>query len=80
MLVEFEVAYDEGWWSAYASRDDGTIHNTIVTDGKTLDELIENIREAVSLCYEDDERIEAGEQITVRFQVEIQVDPAIVPS
>ncbi|WP_214041313.1 type II toxin-antitoxin system HicB family antitoxin [Methanoculleus sp.] len=79
MLVEFEVYYDEGWWSACASRDDGAIHNAIVTQGRTLDELVENICEAVSLYYEDDERVAAGEQITVRFPVEFQVDPATLP-
>ncbi|HOI13811.1 MAG TPA: DUF1902 domain-containing protein [Methanoculleus sp.] len=70
MLVEFEVVYDDEVWCAHA------LGAGIVTDGKTLDELVENICEAVSLYYEDDERVVAGEQITVRFPVEFQVDPA----
>ncbi len=70
MLVEFEVEHDDEGWYAHA------LGAGINTDGGTLDELVENICEAVSLYYEDDERVMAGEQITVRFTVEFQVDPA----
>ena len=73
MLVEFEVYCDGGWWGASGSEA------SIYTQGRTLDELIENIREAVSLHYEDDERVATGEQITVRFPVEFRVYPVALP-
>ncbi|WP_246589289.1 type II toxin-antitoxin system HicB family antitoxin [Methanofollis formosanus] len=43
----------------------------IFTQGKTLDELMKNINDAVELHFE--ENIEAGEEITVVSLTEFQV-------
>ena len=57
MIVKFEVYFDGEYWCAKGIDDD------IFTQGKTLDELMENIREAVELHFEDE--IEKGEEIVV---------------
>ncbi|MBA7473158.1 hypothetical protein ES707_08492 [subsurface metagenome] len=72
MLVEFKVFNDDGCWCACGIGVD------IFTQGRTLDKLVENIREAVGLHYE--ECIDAGEQITVQFPIEFQVDSAGINS
>ncbi len=47
MLVKFEVYFDGESWCARG------IGVSIFTQGKTLDELMENIKEASSLHFED---------------------------
>jgi predicted RNase H-like HicB family nuclease len=65
MLIKFEIYNDGEFWCARGIGVD------IFTQGRTLDELVENLREAVSLHYE--ERIDAGEQITIMSLTEFQV-------
>jgi len=66
MLIKFEIYNDGEFWCARGIGVD------IFTQGRTLDELMENIREAVRLHYE--ECIDAGEQITIVSLTEFQVD------
>lgn len=47
MLVKIEAYYDGEFWCARG------IGANIFTQGKTLDELIENIKEAVTLHFDD---------------------------
>jgi predicted RNase H-like HicB family nuclease len=65
MLIKFEIYNDGEFWCARGIGVD------IFTQGRTLDELMENIREAVGLHYE--ECIDAGEQITIVSLTEFQV-------
>ncbi|MCP1715267.1 putative RNase H-like HicB family nuclease [Methanocalculus alkaliphilus] len=65
MLIKFEIYNDGEFWCGRGIEVD------IFTQGRTLDDLIGNIREAVELHYE--ESIGAGEQITIVTQTEFQV-------
>ncbi|MDO9539529.1 MAG: type II toxin-antitoxin system HicB family antitoxin [Methanocalculus sp.] len=65
MLIKFEIYNDGEFWCARGIGVD------IFTQGRTPDELMENIREAVGLHYEDS--IDAGEQITIVSLTEFQV-------
>jgi len=47
MLVKIEVYFDGEYWCARAFEHD------IFTQGKTLDELIANIKEAIELHFHD---------------------------
>ena len=47
MLVKIEAYHDGEFWCARG------IGESIFTQGQTLDELIENIKEAVALHFED---------------------------
>ena len=55
MLVKFEIYNDGEYWCARG------IGSDIFTQGKTLDELIKNIKEAVEVHYGD--VLERGEDI-----------------
>ena len=55
MLVKFEVYYDGKYWCARGIGED------IFTQGKTLDELIKNMKEAVEVHFMDE--LEKGEEI-----------------
>ena len=57
MLTKFEIYKDGEYWCARGIRDD------IFTQGKTLDELILNMQEAVELHFEDE--IERGEEVRI---------------
>ena len=48
MLVKFETYNDGDFWCARGIGDD------IFTQGKTLDELMKNIQEAVALHFEEE--------------------------
>lgn len=65
MLVKFDIYYDGGFWCARGMGVD------IFTQGKTLDELMKNIKDAVELHFE--ESLNAGEQISVVSLTELQV-------
>ena len=67
MLVKFEVYYDEEYWCARGIGAD------IFTQGKTLDELMENIKEAASLHFED--ILEMGEELKILSISEFEVRP-----
>lgn len=57
MLVKFEVHYDGESWCARG------IGVSIFTQGKTLDELMENMKEASSL--HSDDILQAGEELKI---------------
>jgi predicted RNase H-like HicB family nuclease len=67
MLVKFEVYYDGEYWCA---RGIGT---DIFTQGKSLDDLMENIKESVSIHFED--QLQSGEDIRVLSISEFEVHP-----
>jgi len=67
MLVKFEVYFDGENWCARG------IGISIFTQGKTLDELMDNVKEATSLHFED--VLEAGEEIRVLSISEFEVHP-----
>ncbi len=48
MLVKFETYFDGEFWCARGIGED------VFTQGKTLDELMENIKEAVVLHFEEE--------------------------
>ena len=50
MLVKVEAYHDGKFWCARGIRAD------LFTQGKTLDELLKNVKEAASLHYEDELR------------------------
>ncbi len=72
MLVKFEVYYDGEYWCARG------IGSDIFTQGKTLDELMENIKEAASLHFED--VLETGEALKILSISEFEVRPAALAS
>ena len=67
MLVKFEIYNDGEFWCARGIGVD------IFTQGKTLDELMQNIREAVELHYE--EALQRGEEIKIISISETEVSP-----
>ncbi len=67
MLVKLEIYNDGEYWCARGIGED------IFTQGKTLDELMKNIREAVELHYED--VLDRGEEIKIISISETEVRP-----
>ena len=67
MLVKFDVYFDGEFWCARG------IGVSIFTQGKTLDELTENIKEASSLHFED--ILDAGEELRILSISEFEVHP-----
>ncbi len=67
MLVKFEIYHDGEYWCARGIGED------IFTQGKTLDELIENIKEAVEVHF--GELLEKGEEVRILSISEIEVRP-----
>ncbi len=67
MLVKFEVYFDGETWCGRG------IGVSIFTQGKTLDDLMENIKEASSLHFED--ILEAGEELKILSISEFEVHP-----
>ena len=65
MLVKFELYNDGDYWCARGIGVD------IFTQGKTLDELMKNIKEAVEVHF--DEVLERGETIRILSISEIEV-------
>jgi len=65
MLVKFEVYHDGEYWCARGIGED------IFTQGKTLDELIKNMKEAVEVHFMDE--IEKGREIKVIWISELEV-------
>jgi predicted RNase H-like HicB family nuclease len=60
MILKFEAYRDGEFWCARA------VGESIFTQGETLDELTENIKEAVSLHFE--EELEEGKEINLEKQ------------
>ena len=67
MLVKFEVYSDGEFWCARG------IGVSIFTQGKTLDELMENMKEASSLHFED--ILKPGEELMILSISEFEVHP-----
>jgi predicted RNase H-like HicB family nuclease len=67
MLIKFEVYNDGEYWCARGIGVD------IFTQGKTLDELTKNMKEAVEAHFED--LLESGEEIKVLSISEFEVHP-----
>ncbi len=65
MLVKFEVYNDDESWCARGIGVD------IFTQGRNLDELMENMREAVALHFED--VLRRGEEIRILSISEMEV-------
>ena len=66
MLVKFEIYQDGKHWCARGIGVD------IFSQGKTLDGLMRNIREAVALHFEDD--LKKGREVRVLSISEMEVD------
>jgi hypothetical protein len=67
MLVKFEIYFYGEYWCARG------IGASIFTQGKTLDELMENIKEATSLHFE--EVLLSGEELKILSISEVEVQP-----
>ncbi|EDY34559.1 conserved hypothetical protein [Aciduliprofundum boonei T469] len=65
LLVKFEIYNDGEYWCACGIGVD------IFTQGKTLDELMENIKEAVEVHF--DEALENGEDVKIISISELEV-------
>ena len=65
MLVKFEVYNDDKSWCARGIGVD------IFTQGRNLDDLMENVREAVALHFED--VLRRGEEIRILSISEMEV-------
>jgi len=63
--VKFRVYYDGEYWVAEG------VDVSIFTQGKTLDELMKNLKEAVELHFEDE--LKAGEVIKILSVSEMEV-------
>jgi predicted RNase H-like HicB family nuclease len=68
MILKFEAYHDGEFWRAKA------IGESIFTHGGTLDELTENIKEAVSLHFE--EELEQGKTIPILLFSELEAPTA----
>ena len=67
MLVKFEVYNDGQYWCGRGIGVD------IFSQGKTLDELMKNIIEAVEVHFED--KLQSGEEIKILSISEFEVYP-----
>ncbi len=67
MLVKFEIYFDGKYWCARGLGAD------IFTQATSLDDLMENIKEAVELHYE--ELLKKGEEIRILTIQETEVTP-----
>lgn len=65
ILAKFEIYQSENYWCARGIGED------IFTQGETLDELMENLKEACELHFE--EEIEKGEEVRVLSISELEV-------
>jgi hypothetical protein len=65
MLVKLEAYYDEKFWCARG------IGASVFTQGKTFEELLENVKEAVALHFE--EKLEEGETLQVLILTETEI-------
>ena len=53
-IIQFSISHEDGFYTAEA------VNAPIVTQGKTFEELQDNIREAVELYFEDEDPAELG--------------------
>ena len=71
MLVKFETYFDGKFWCARGIGED------IFTQGKTLDELMGNIKEAVSLHFEEELNRDKAIEILTFSETEVKNVPEI---
>ena len=72
MLVKVEAYHDGEFWCARGIGED------FFTQGKTMDELMKNIKEAAALHLE--ERLEQGEKLNILVISETEVEGASTAS
>lgn len=65
MLVKVDTYFDGEFWCARGTDED------IFTQGATYDELLRNIREAVSLHHEDD--LQKGKSVEILVMSEMEL-------
>ena len=65
MIVKIETHFDGEYWCAKGTSD------PVFTQGKDYDELLSNIREAVSLHFEED--LLAGKTLEILVMSEMEV-------
>lgn len=68
MLVKVEAYYDGSFWCGRGVRED------LFTQGKTLDDLVKNVREAAALHFED--ILRRGETLNIILISETEVKGA----
>ncbi|MGP8328766.1 MAG: hypothetical protein ACT6FF_00395 [Methanosarcinaceae archaeon] len=74
MLVKFETYFDGEFWCARGIGDD------IFTQGKTLDKLMENIKEAVALHFEEALNLNQVIEILTLSEMEVKNVPEVASS
>lgn len=74
MLVKMETYFDGEYWCARGTTED------IFTQGSTYDELLKNIKEAVTLHFEDELVKGKKIEILVMSEMEISGVPQVAPS
>jgi len=57
-IIQFSITYEDGVYTAEG------VNVPVVTDGKTFEELKENIKEAVELYFEGEDPAELGFSLT----------------
>lgn len=72
MLVKIEAYFDGEYWCARGTKED------IFTQGATYDELLKNIKEAVTLHFEDE--LNKGKAVEILVMSEMEVSNAIEAS
>ena len=65
MLIKIDTYFDGEFWCAKGVNED------IFTQGETYDELLKNIREAVSLHFEDELKKGKTAEILVMSEMEV---------
>jgi len=65
MLVKMDTYFDNEFWCARGTDED------IFTQGATYDELLKNIKEAVSLHYE--EELQKGKTVEILVMSEMEL-------
>ncbi len=65
MLVKMDTYFDGEFWCARGTDED------IFTQGATYDELLKNIKEAVSLHHEDD--LQKGKTVEILVMSEMEL-------
>lgn len=69
MLVKVESYFDGKYWCARGTTED------IFTQGATYDELLKNIKEAVTLHFEDE--LNKGKTLEILVMSEMEVSGAV---
>ena len=65
MLVKIDTYFDGEYWCARGVKED------IFTQGETYDELLKNIKEAVTLHFEDELKKGKSAEILVMSEIDV---------